>query len=87
MIDVGQSKRYEREIRAMLRAAGDDDPEGFAQVVKLLDWAVSEGLREAASRLRESDTAGVPGYSWAEIASPLGVTRSAAQQRFGHRNV
>jgi hypothetical protein len=85
MIDVAQSKRYEREIRAMLRAAGDDDPEGFAQVVKLLDWAVSEGLREAAARLRGADSTGVPGYSWAEIAAPLGVTRSAAQQRFTPR--
>lgn len=86
MIDVGDAKRYEREIKAMLRAAGDDDPEGFAQVVKLLDWAVTEGLREAAARLREPSANGQPGYSWAEIAAPLGVTRSAAAQRFRLRD-
>ena len=40
-----------------------------------LDKAISQavtGLRAA-------------GYSWAEIAARLGVTRQAAQQRWGHR--
>lgn len=86
MIDVRDAKRYEREIRAMLRAAGQDDPEGFAEIVRLLDWAVSEGLREAAAELRKPQANGVRGYSWAEIAAPLGVTRSAAAQRFAARN-
>lgn len=85
MIDVGDAKRYEREIRAMLRAAGQDDPEGFAEVVRLLDWAVTEGLREAATELRKEQN-GVRGYSWTEIAAPLGVTRSAAAQRFRPRD-
>ena len=40
-----------------------------------LDVAISQ----AVSGLREA------GYSWAEIAAWLGVTRQAAQQRWGHR--
>lgn len=50
-----------------------------------------EGLRDLAALSRAADEALTmavrslkkDGYSWAEIAARLGVTRQAAQQRFG----
>jgi hypothetical protein len=65
-----------RAIRAFGRriAAGDIDA--------LADAAILSGhldltIKEAVSGLRER------GYSWADIGLQLGVTRQAAQQRWG----
>ncbi len=69
-----------RILRAAARRVGDGDIEGLAGLVALrceLDQAISaavEGLRQA----RWS-------YSWSEIAAVLGVSRQAAQQRYGVR--
>jgi hypothetical protein len=72
----------------MIRKAGQDDPEAFAQVVAILE-TVPDQLRLAVHNLRKPMSESLPdiiaGYSWADIAAPLGVTRSAAQQRFGLR--
>ena len=40
---------------------------------------LDEAITQAVTGLRNA------GYSWAEIAVRLGVTRQAAQQRWGHR--
>lgn len=72
--DVG---RWEREIDALCREVGRNDPEAFAQGVQLLE-RLRDGLNSAAANLRTNHH-----YSWADLARPLGVTRSAAQQRFG----
>jgi hypothetical protein len=65
-----------RAIRAAGRRVGGGDVEGLADLLSLageLDRAIDAavgGLRGA-------------GYSWGEIASRVGVTRQAAQQRWG----
>ena len=76
-----ENDEYASFIRRVMRAyarrvaAGDVDAlADMTGLVRELDEAVSQaviGLREA-------------GYSWAEIAARLGVTRQAAQQRWGH---
>jgi hypothetical protein len=38
---------------------------------------INDGIAQAVSGLRDA------GYSWAEIGSRLGITRQAAQQRWG----
>jgi DNA-directed RNA polymerase specialized sigma24 family protein len=66
-----------RVLRAWARrvAAGDIDAiADMAAAARELD----EAMRDAVTGLR------VKGYSWAEIAARLGVTRQAAQQRWGH---
>ena len=65
-----------RVLRAWARrvAAGDIDA--------ITDMAESVGELEDAMRLAVSGLRD-KGYSWAEIATRLGVTRQAAQQRWG----
>jgi hypothetical protein len=60
----------------MLKRAGDEDPEGFAVIAKLIQQAC-EGLPLSAELTRSRH-----GYSWAQLAGPMGVSRQAAQQRF-----
>jgi DNA-directed RNA polymerase specialized sigma24 family protein len=65
-----------RVLRAWARrvAAGDIDAiTDMAAAARELD----DAMREAVAGLRGK------GYSWAEIAARLGVTRQAAQQRWG----
>ena len=67
-----------RVLRAYARRVATGDVDALADMTGLateLDEAISQaviGLRKA-------------GYSWAEIAVRLGVTRQAAQQRWGRR--
>lgn len=77
MLEPKTIARYERELRAMLRTAGDEDPEGFAAVHQLLTQAVN-ALPVAAELNRAQH-----GYSWADLARALGVSRQAAQQKLG----
>ena len=65
-----------RVLRAWARrvAAGDIDA--------ITDMAAGVGELEVALRQAVSGLRG-KGYSWAEIATRLGVTRQAAQQRWG----
>ena len=75
-----ENDEYARFVRRIVRAyarrvtAGDVDAlADMTGLVTELDEAISQaviGLRAA-------------GYSWAEIAARLGVTRQAAQQRWG----
>ena len=65
-----------RVIRAHGRRVAAGDPDALAALVALgaeIDTATDLGVRG----LRAA------GYSWAEIARRLGVTRQAAQQRWG----
>ena len=65
-----------RVLRAYSRRVGDGDAEAL---VLMLDLAedIDTAIAEAVKGLRAC------GYSWAEIGSRLGITRSAAQQRCG----
>lgn len=77
MLEDREVQRYQRELRAMLRRAGDEDPEGFASIAGLLT-AACESLAPAAEMAKARHR-----YSWADLAGPFGVSRQAMQQRFG----
>jgi hypothetical protein len=65
-----------RAIRSAGKRVGGGDVDGLADLLSLageLDRAIDSAVRG----LRDA------GYSWGEIASRLGVTRQAAQQRWG----
>jgi hypothetical protein len=80
MMEPEELRRWERLTAAMIRKAGEDDPEAFAAVVNILD-AARDQLREAAFVLRCAPNQ-QRGFSWFDIGQALGVTRQAAQQRF-----
>lgn len=80
MLEPQDIDRYVRELRAMVRRAGDEDPEGFASIVRLLD-AARAALPYAADRTRTQH-----GYSYADLAAGLGVTRQSAAERFTPRS-
>jgi hypothetical protein len=66
-----------RILRAYSRRVADGDVEALINMTGLaaeLDAAIGQ----AVTGLRAT------GYSWAEIGSRLGITRQAAQQRWGH---
>jgi len=66
-----------RVLRAYARRVADGDVEALTLMLGLsaeIDTAISQAVKG----LRQF------GYSWAEIGSRLGITRQAAQQRWGH---
>ena len=65
-----------RVIRAYARRIATGDIEALAAMT-VLATDLDQAINDAVSGLREC------GYSWAEIARPLGITRQAAQQRWG----
>lgn len=65
-----------RTLRAMVRRAAEGDQEVLA-VLRNLDQVLDEATVEAARGLHDF------GQSWAFIGNELGITRQAAQQRFG----
>jgi hypothetical protein len=77
---VVENDSYAAFLRRVLRAHGrrvaTGDVEALADLVALAE-DIDRAVGEAVRGLRGS------GYSWAEIASRLGVTRQAAQQRWG----
>ncbi len=65
-----------RILRAYGRRVGDGDVEALALMLDLaeeIDTAIAEAVKGLRTR----------GYSWAEIGARLGITRQAAQQRWG----
>ena len=63
-----------RSIRAMGRRVADADPYALAELCNLravLDAAETEAMAGLAAQ----------GYSYTEVARPLGITRQAARQR------
>lgn len=77
MLEPSEIKRWERQLRAMLRNGADQDPEGLAAVVDLITQAYK--ALPVMVELHRAEH----GYSWADVAGPLGVTRQAAHERFG----
>ena len=67
-----------RILKAYARRVATGDIEALALMAELAD-TIDTSIRDAVTGLREH------GYSWADIGSRLGVTRQAAQQRWGNR--
>jgi ribosomal protein S20 len=67
-----------RVIRAYARRIATGDVDALADMTGLAT-EMDEAISQAVIGLRKT------GYSWAEIAARLGVTRQAAQQRWGRR--
>ncbi|WP_216847638.1 AsnC family protein [Arthrobacter sp. SLBN-53] len=65
-----------RIVRAYARRVGDGDVEALPELLALAG-EVDAAIAKSVDGLRNA------GYSWAEIATRLGTTRQAAQQRFG----
>ena len=65
-----------RVIRAYSRRVAAGDIEAIATMAALADH-LEDATRQAITGLRQS------GYSWADIALRLGITRQGAQQRWG----
>lgn len=65
-----------RTIRAFGRRAADDI-DALPQLAEIVQTAEAE-LRKAIEHARKDY-----GYSWADIGKRLGISRQAAQQRFG----
>ena len=65
-----------RILRAYSRRIATGDVEALAQLVNLYN-DIDDAIQGAVNGLRTA------GYSWAEIGARLGITRQAAQQRWG----
>ncbi len=65
-----------RVLRAYARRIAIGDVEALTLMTDLAD-EIDTAISQAVTGLRAT------GYSWAEIGSRLGVTRQAAQQRWG----
>src|SRR5690349_18337123 len=65
-----------RAIRALGRRVSGGDIDAITDMARL-SGDLDNAIRLAVAGLRSR------GYSWAEIGTRLGVTRQAAQQRFG----
>ena len=63
-------------LHAYSRRVGDGDVEALALMLGLVE-EIDTAIAEAVRGLRAY------GYSWAEIGARLGITRQAAQQRWG----
>ena len=66
-----------RIIRAYSRRVGAGDVEALAELLDLAH-TLDESIHAAVGGLRQF------GYSWAEIAARIGVTRQAAHQRWSN---
>lgn len=65
-----------RIVKAYGRRVGDGDVEALPELLAL-SAEIDAAIAKSVTGLRAA------GYSWADIASRLGTTRQAAQQRFG----
>jgi hypothetical protein len=68
----------ERMILAMGRRVASGDIHGLTALARLRS-AVDGATKSAVTQLRAEH-----GYSWADVARPLAITRQSAQERFGH---
>jgi len=68
-----------RIIRAHGRRVADRDIEGLAGLADLRNELDAE-IKKSAQALQAQ------GYSWAEIGRSLGVSKQAAQQRYGKKD-
>lgn len=67
-----------RAIAAYSRRVGCGDIDALAGMTRLADH-LDQAITDAVHALRTGPT----GYSWADIALRLGISRQAAQQRWG----
>jgi len=65
-----------RILRAYSRRIATGDVESLTYLIGLAD-DINDAIQQAVNGLRST------GYSWTEIGTRLGVTRQAAQQRWG----
>lgn len=65
-----------RMVRSYGRRLADGDPSDLADAVKLARQ-LDDIIGQAVADLRDNH-----GFSWADIARELGVTRQGAQQRY-----
>ncbi|SDL04813.1 hypothetical protein SAMN05216298_2459 [Glycomyces sambucus] len=65
-----------RIIRAYGRRVAEGDVDALPELIQL-SASVDEAITNAVKGLRSF------GYSWSEIADRIGMTRQAAQQRWG----
>lgn len=79
MLEASRKARTLRELRSVCSEVGGNDPEAFADLVEIRA-EFDRLIRVAADQLRTEGE-----YSWASLARPLGLTRSAVQQRYGFR--
>ena len=70
------AKFARRILRAYSRRIATGDVESLTYLVSLAD-DINDAIQQAVDGLR------VAGYSWAEIGARIGITRQAAQQRWG----
>jgi hypothetical protein len=66
-----------RVLRAYARRVANGDVEALTLMLGL-SGQIDDAIAQAVTGLRGF------GYSWAEIGNRLGITRQAAQQRWGH---
>lgn len=78
--DVVENDEYAAFVRRILRAytrrVATGDVEALTDMVALSS-VLDEAIAQAVTGLRAH------GYSWADIAARLGISRQAAQQRWG----
>lgn len=65
-----------RILRVYSRRIATGDVESLTHMINLAD-DINNAIQQAVNGLRAA------GYSWAEIGARLGITRQAAQQRWG----
>jgi hypothetical protein len=79
LVENDEYARFVRRVmRAYARRVADGDVDALADMTGLAD-ELDEAIGQAVTGLRKA------GYSWAEIAARLGVSRQAAQQRWPQR--
>ncbi|MEU4714086.1 hypothetical protein AB0F73_10620 [Micromonospora purpureochromogenes] len=80
--DVVENDEFAAFARRIIRAHGRRVATGDVEALRdltALSSVIDQAITEAVIGLRAF------GYSWAEIGSRLGITRQAAQQRWGDR--
>lgn len=87
MLETGAWDGWQRLSGKVLEQVAEDDPAALAQLVNHLAWIESR-LPEVVAKLRQAkagdDEHDAPGYSWADIAGALGISRQAAHKRYAN---
>lgn len=71
-----EQTRWQRNLKAMVRSAGNNDPDAFAALVEMASWLNTDGLRDAFHLLHAQ------GFTGGEVARCLGISRQAVHDRF-----
>lgn len=68
-----------RMVKGLGRRIADGDPADLADAIRL-QRELDSVIREAVAGMREQ-----AGFSWQQLADELGVSKQAAQQKYGRR--